>query len=364
VLPWEPRRTRRQPSANRRTIVTVLETLESRRLLANSGLGYSLPDLRVTGSAGAVASWGGQLAVTANVQNIGSTSINEPLSLAPGSTSTTDAPASDVAVYLSTRPHTLAGAYKLGTLTAPALSQNSTEQVSGSFALPSRPIGFPRAGGRLYVFFVANPNNSILEYNSFKDQSPAVPVKVVGRYLPLLQATGLSLPPTMQPGDTIQPSFSIANYGTAPTFPQGNVQVALVASVDPTFTLGSSIVALYNIGNVASLSNTPIQSYYRSGKVNVRNATLTNLSSNNNVVSVTGSPVTLPTSPSVYYLGLVIDPYNKLKQLPHSGNPFQLIRMVGPASSGLPPAGTISTGGGSTPAQFPSLPSGNLVGVN
>ena len=48
-----------------------------------SSLGYSLPNLHVTGQAGPVASWGGTLNVTAILQNTGASTINEPLSLVP-----------------------------------------------------------------------------------------------------------------------------------------------------------------------------------------------------------------------------------------------------------------------------------------
>ena len=62
-----------------------------------------------------------------------------------------------------------------------------------------------------------------------------------------------------------------------------------------------------------------------------------------NVETFTGAAVTLPTSPSTYYLGLVIDPNNTLKQLSLPANRLELIRTVGPATSGLPPAGVVST---------------------
>ena len=71
-----------------------------------------------------------------------------------------------------------------------------------------------------------------------------------------------------------------------------------------------------------------------------------------NVETFTGAAVTLPTSPSTYYLGLVIDPNNTLKQLSLPANRLELIRTVGPATSGLPPAGVVST----TPLSPPAVP--------
>ena len=69
---------------------------------------------------------------------------------------------------------------------------------------------------------------------------------------------------------------------------------------------------------------------------------------------------TLPTSPSKYYLGLVIDPNNILTQLSLPANRLELIRTVGPATSGLPPAGVVSTP--LSPPAFPNPPDGVPIG--
>jgi hypothetical protein len=71
--------------------------------------------------------------------------------------------------------------------------------------------------------------------------------------------------------------------------------------------------------------------------------------------------VTLPTSPSTYFLGLVIDPFNTLRQRSLPANRLELIRTVGPATSGLPPAGVVSTPLNPIP-QFPNPPNGVLIG--
>ena len=60
------------------------ERLESRDLMASSPLGFSLPDLTITGSAGTRAAWGGTLGITATVINQGSSTITNPIAQAPG----------------------------------------------------------------------------------------------------------------------------------------------------------------------------------------------------------------------------------------------------------------------------------------
>ena len=81
MLPWEPRSARRQPRARRRNVSTALESLEERQLLSNTPLGYSLPDLHVTGSASPVAAWGGTLTTTVVVQNLGASTMINPAAM-------------------------------------------------------------------------------------------------------------------------------------------------------------------------------------------------------------------------------------------------------------------------------------------
>ena len=64
MLPWETLRARAERRARRRTDLAALEQLEGRQLLSYSSLGYSLPDLRISGLAGPVASWGSTYQVT------------------------------------------------------------------------------------------------------------------------------------------------------------------------------------------------------------------------------------------------------------------------------------------------------------
>ena len=70
----------------------------------------------------------------------------------------------------------------------------------------------------------------------------------------------LDVPDSLQPGDTIVPTFQITNLGTANTDTQGPVQVALVESVTPTFTLGSTIVATYTLpSGIPGQSDAPVR---------------------------------------------------------------------------------------------------------
>ena len=116
MLPRKSRRVRPVRPVRRRTDLASTADLEQRTLMAFSTLGFSLPDLTISGQAGPRASWGGVLDVSVNLQNIGASTITEPLSQLPptqaptagspyGSTSTADAPESVVAVLVSRSPN-------------------------------------------------------------------------------------------------------------------------------------------------------------------------------------------------------------------------------------------------------------------
>src|SRR4029079_3046280 len=113
--------------------------------------------------------------------------------------------------------------------------------------------------GIYYIRLVANVTQSVMESNYANNTSPAIPVRIISRSLPQLRVTALDVPPVLQPGDTIAPTFQVTNLGTASTAVQGPVQVALVASVSPDFNLGSSIVALYTLPTgIPGQSSAPI----------------------------------------------------------------------------------------------------------
>ena len=166
MLPWETLRARDDRRARRRTDLAGLEQLEGRQLLSYSSLGYSLPDLKISGLAGPVASWGSTYQVTVVLQNTGASTIIEPLSLVPASEvavgpdgslvppyyvpSSADAAASQVGIYLAPRPHSLAGAIEIGTATAQALSQNDIERFNVSLTLPQQTGRLPLHGCLLH----------------------------------------------------------------------------------------------------------------------------------------------------------------------------------------------------------------------
>ncbi|MGA7499800.1 MAG: hypothetical protein WBX00_23975, partial [Isosphaeraceae bacterium] len=229
-----------------------------------------------------------------------------------------------------------------------------------SLTLPQQPAGF-RAAGVYYIRLVANQTQSVLESNFSNNVSAPIPVRFISQALPQLQATALDLPDALRPGDTVVPTFQITNLGTANTDTQGPVQVALVASVTPDFNLGSSIVGLYTLpAGIPGQSSAAVKNSARHhARLYGSKIYNNNVAPAQNVETFTGAAVTLPTSPSTYFLGLVIDPYNTLTQLSLPANRLELIRTVGPATSGLPPAGFVST---PLSQPFPNPPDGVPIG--
>ena len=326
--------------------------------MAYSPLGFSLPELSIKGFASPAVSWGGPVTVTVNIHNLGSSTINEPLALSPGSTSSADAPASTVAVYVVKSAHAHKGGVLVGQFNVPALAQNSVQQLTTTLTMPTQPGGFSGDGGKVYLVFVANASGTVFQSDTSLNVSRPVSV-LIEAPLPELATVGLDLPPVMQPGDTIQPNIRVTNLGPADTGLQGPVQVALVASTTKNFTLGSTIVALYTVTNIPGVSKIASQGQVF-GDANLNPA--------QNVVTIAGDTVTLPISPKVYYLGVVIDPYNQIKQLSKvpqftkPKNPFSLVKRVGPPIANLPPAGVLVAGGVANTPVFPIPFAGLPVG--
>ena len=73
---------------------------------------------------------------------------------------------------------------------------------------------------------------------------PADPVMIASQALPELRATDLDVAGVPAAGRHDPADITIVNYGTA--YSGEPVQVALVASTTPSFTVGSSIIALYS----------------------------------------------------------------------------------------------------------------------
>jgi hypothetical protein len=351
--------------AARRADVGSLEQMEARELLAFSALGFSLPDLTITGQAGPRAAWGGTLEVSAILQNIGTSTMTEPLSQLPttsaptpgspyGSTSTADVPDSTIGVFLSRSARSAKGAIELGTIEAPPISQNSVEQLADSFTLPARPSGFPGAGGKFFVWFVADSSNSVLEVTKANNVSKPVAVRVTSQPLPELRGLALALPSKLSPGDTVTPMIQIENLGTANPNLQGPVTVDLVASVTKSFTLGSSIIASYTINSIPGVSQAPTSGNFKTFAKLITNEP-------QNAVTISGAAVTLPVSPATYFVGVVIDPNGSINQLSVPANSLELIHVVGPKVKFLPPAGVVSA---ANTGQFPNPPSGELIGVH
>lgn len=322
-------------------------------------LGAPLPDLIASGFASPVTSWGHAVTVTVNVNNIGTSTAVEPLNLAPGSPSAADAPASQLGVFMTRRPRFNPNtATFIDAVDLPTVPQNSQIQVTSTFNMPNRPFGFPGDGGRIYLWYVPNYLNTFPESDLTNNVSNPSRVAIQAPF-PELVTVGLGVPPVMQPGDTIQPNIRIANLGPADTDLQGPLTVALVASVTPTFGPGSSIVGEYTVANVPGASQIATKSFVAGDQ---------NLIPQANIVTISGAPVTLPTSPGRYFLGVVIDPNHTIKQLHVIGrtgrNPFEFAQRVGPPIRGLPPAG-LGTSGVLVPnPPFPFPVTGIPVGSN
>ncbi len=354
MLPWDPRRTRRNGRAGLQPGRQSLDQLETRELLAYTPLGYSLPDLTVSGYTSTVAAWGGPLTVTLDVRNLGASTLTEPTALQPGAVGHADAGPTTVEVFVSRTPQRSASnSVLIGSISTPAINQNDLTQLTQTLTLPAQPHGFPSDGGKVYVSFKINPSGNVQESDYTNNSSRSSTPVLIEAPFPELVVTAIDVPPVMQPGDTIQPTIRIANLGPGSTATQGPVTVSLVASTTRKFTSGSSILATYTVANI------PGTSTVSSGTAIFGD---TNLNPQNNTVTITGSAVTLPTSPKVYFIGVVVDPNHTIKQIRGIGgagassNALSLPQQVGPPINGLPPAGVIYAGGGANNLPFPYPP--------
>ena len=326
-----------------------------------SPFGYSLPQLSVTGFAASKAAYGGQLTVDVTVENQGASSLIEPLDLVPGSlnntlntpagtatNSTADSPPTTVDVFASAKPNARNGLVKVGTIAIPSVLQNSSYEAVSTFTLPGRPKGFPGFGGKLYLTYVVNNDQAILQSsqspNVFRDPNP---VKITAA-LPNLQVVAFDVPATLQPGDVIAPTVRIANFGAADPAAQGPVTVSIIASLNKTFGPGDSVVGSYVINSLPGISGIPTQSLTFLGDQN--------LVPTANVSTVTLSPLKLPTRPGTYFLGVIIDPAHKINQTYQPSPSLVGVVQVGPRDRLLPSGNLLVNTGGVVPV-FPALPS-------
>jgi hypothetical protein len=317
--------------------VSALECLEDRQLMAYSALGFSLPDLTVHGYAAPVAAYSGQLAVTVDVANIGSSTMIEPLALQQGSPSSADAGESTVTVYISPTKHFSARSVPIGTIPISGVAQNSVVEQTALFNLPAQLRGFKPVGGTFYVNFRVNENRSVVESNRRNNvQRIGTPVQTAV-FLPDLYAIALNTPPVMQPGDSIAPVIKVANYGTADPGLQGPFVVDLVASTDQNFGPGDQVLAQFSVSSLSPLSYVPAENTVL-GDLNVNDPI--------NVITLQSPAVTLPTGAPSYFLGVIVDPNNAIEEIHEVGkgtdSTLNPIRQVGPPIPCLPPAGILS----------------------
>lgn len=342
--------------------------------MAYTSLGFSLADVAVSGVSAPETSWGDTLTIAVTVQNTGASTIVEPLSLIPPSQirtgpdgqpvpsyavpSRADASGMTIGVYLVPNGRPRAGRVKIGEIAAPALSQNSIEQFDATVALPERPAGFP-AAGNFSIRLVANESRTVLESNYRNNLSAPIPVRLLpAPATPTLRAVKLDLPANLVPGDTVFPTVQIANLGSA-AIPAGTpVDVALVASTTPDFNLGSSIVSVETIDTgFPGVNNTPGPRW--KGPKGAIHALGNSLQPPNNIVTFAGPLATLPTSPDFYYIGIVIDPENKLNLPNQPANRLEVIQTV-EARPGQEPGGVIVSPS-LLPFQYPA--DGRPIGI-
>jgi len=343
--------------------------------MAYSSLGFSLPDLQISGQSSPTGNWGGTVLLRVNLQNTGASTIIEPLSLVPATQiqngpdglpvppyalpSQSDAVNSSIGVYLVPAGRSLARGVKIASIAAPDILQNSLDDYLAEITLPSQPAGFP-AGGNYTIRLVANETRNVLESNYRNNVSPPLNLQIFNTpATPALRAITLDLPQGLQPGDTVAPYIQIANLGTA-GIPSGtDVEVALVASTTPDFNLGSSIVSVYTVtSGVPGTNSTPVPNGRQSRRA-VAASLKNNIITPNNVVTIRGGNATLPTEPGTYYVGVVIDPLNKLDLPNQPENRLEVAQLV-QLGGGLDPSGVVS----STKNQlFPNPPDGVPIGL-
>jgi hypothetical protein len=361
VLPFDSQRPRRARRNRRRPAPLAPESLEGRQLLAYSPLGFSLPDLVVSGQAPPVAAYGGPLTVAVDVFNEGQSSLIEPLNQPQGFPSHADAGPTVVGVYLSPNPRVLGpGAIRVGEIPVNSVAQASVVNLTATFVLPDRrPMGFPGNGGQFYVYFRADDRRQLIDADRTNNVSRAPQPVQLAAALPEIVAEAIEVPPVMQPGDFINPSIKIANLGTVPIGPQGPLLVQLVASTDQDYGPTDVVLASYLIQDMAPLSTVPVSSSFTTVIGEQRTIDQTA-----NELILTGPTLRLPPGPAKYFIGVAVDPLNTIREISEIGtgpnSRLELDQDVGPPIPDLSPAGQVAA-----PApplnDFPIPPFGPII---
>ena len=341
--PLVARNLRRNGRVRRGSIQGPIEALERREVLSYSALGFSLPDLAVTAYSAPIAAWGQPLTVATNIYNQGASSINQPLNLNQGAISTADSAATTLSVFASARPGRGKEVF-IGSILVPAIDQNDVITGNGTFVLPAKPAGFPGAGGHIFLKYVVNGGRTFPEANFANNTFASNQPITIARALPNLQLVGFDVPGSLQPGDSLAPAIRIANNGAADTDLQGPLVVQIVASQNSTYGPGDAILATYIVNNVPALSTAPSTNGV-AGDIN--------LQPGNNIVTLGGQVITLPTMPSSYFLGVKINPLGSIQETGKHATPqFDAVVKVGPPIPGVPPTNFLLINGG-TLNQFP-----------
>jgi hypothetical protein len=332
---------RKYISRRRRQLLSGVEALEPKSLMAFTPLGTSIPDLAVSSVfAGPVAAYGGQVAVTIDVANLGAASMVEPENLAPGDPGNTASSPTTANIYLTRTARAKPGTGELiGTVDIGSIPQNRLARFTTTVSMPTtRPARFPDSGSNVYLNVFIDKNRTVQDYdraNNFTKRG--VPVFLTPN-LPQLQSTALELPDGLSPGDAVIPELKVANFGSAPTNLQVPVVVQVVASLDKDFGPGDQVLATFTVANINPLALSPTKRLIL-GDVNLTDPP--------NVVALTsGTAVTLPSSPSSYYVGIVVDPLNQIREIDELDSlpspRLEQLRLVMPTGVDLPPAGVDS----------------------
>src|SRR5205085_1935635 len=153
------------------------------------------------------------------------------------------------------------------------IPQNSLKQIDAVVNLPPRqPPGAPGSGGKIYLYFLIDPFHVTLDTDRTNNLTRVgVPVQIEAPF-PDLQTIALSTPASLWPGDTVLAAFSVPN--------------------------------------IPPLSAVPVRNNV------LGDVTLDNLV---NEVTLTGPIVTLPQGPRTYFIGVIIDPLNTIREISEIG---------------------------------------------